>query len=288
MALYIPARPTCEIGTNRITLEGNVPLDLELNPGKIAEDRALLPSVLRVFRTAEGISYVGASIRDVLMIVDQTGLAHSGAAAHRFADGAAVLTTFPRLPGLWVEVKKSADAIRAPKIEQTKLEYQRKWDKGVHNVCEAVSSTAKATTTILSLSAQNTALLEPIRPFLSSVSLVGSVSSLKMDIEDLAAVNRAIAGAKGVSEECQNVLYETKKRKLLALAKNVCSVAAALSGIILIATGVGVIPGIALLVLGLSGTIFALWGKIHEEGMRWKPIDFFGGKHVKQISPIPC
>ena len=109
-----------------------------------------------------------------------------------------------------------------------------------------------------------------------------------MDIEDLAAVNRAIAGAKGVSEECQNVLYETKKRKLLALAKNVCSVAAALSGIILIATGVGVIPGIALLVLGLSGTIFALWGKIHEEGMRWKPIDFFGGKHVKQISPIPC
>lgn len=284
MGFVISPRLSCEIGNDLITLEGNVSLDLELNPEKIPADRALFPSVLRVFKTAEGVSLFGKLAENSLKLVNELGLVHSREAANRFADGVAVLTVFPRLPGLWFEVKKSVAAVRESKESQTPAEARRKWDKGVHHVCEAVSATSKAAAVTLSLSAQNVAILDPIKPFVGVFSFIGNASSLKMNVEDLNAVNKVLAEVKNVSSDFQTVLYQTKKGKLLALVKNVCSVAAAFFGVILIATGVGIVSGTALLVLSLGSVTFSLWGKIHEEGMRWKPIDFFGGKHVKHCS----
>jgi hypothetical protein len=248
-------------------------LNLEASNSK---ERDTFSSLLRVLRTAEGVSLVGKAAEKASGIAVELGNSQAAVAQTRCAQAVTFLN-LPRLPGVWVDFTKSVRDL-VSSSNKTPAEQRRKWTKATHDGSEAIGVTAKATELAVLFSGQVSNLLEPAKPALAAVSLVNGATALAISAENLHAV-RKIPANTGSSEH-QKAVQQSTKSHLLAVTKNTLAVTSAILGIVLLATGFGAIPGIILLVLGLSTALVALSGKVYEEGMDSKPIDAY--KHIQK------
>jgi|GEM_PF-3620452 len=299
MVLKIPDRTNFNIQNKKIICEEKIPLSLKLNGSSESIKKYLNAesSVFRWLKTAKGVALVAKFSEDFLKISSEIGLISARGAAQKYAEGTALIMTFPALPGVWKELRQSVDhlinsyALRnSPEFQSDwdKRINQRKWDKVFHNSAKTMSETSKAAHVFISLGNFPTGfhLLHSLKPFLNAVSFVQNFSSLKMNIENFNSIS-SICVSSDLTEDCRSILNETKKRSLLSLIKDVVSVASAILGLILIGTGAGIIPGIVFLSLSFTSVIFSIWGEVYEEGMRWKPIDLFDDRHVIPLA-VSC
>jgi hypothetical protein len=284
MSVIISKRPVCTLNQQEITAESNLPLGLELNPSaeKIAAHCALPAAMGRFLSTAEGAHLVVKGMSDSLKLARELGCSSASMAAQTTSEAADIIA-LPSLYVFWQKAKNSIHDFCRIGSHLTSVQMERLRDKAVCRNAEAIGLTGKALATALKLSSQDASLLGPIQPMLQGVSLVGGIANLKVSCENFNAANQAIAQSQGISNECKEVLHQTKTLNLLTLAGHICALAAVLLGIGLMVMGGGKMVGAALLIAGLSRTLFAISSKIYEHEMRSK-FDFYDEKCVKPLS----
>ena len=82
----------------------------------------------------------------------------------------------------------------------------------------------------------------------------------------------------------QEAIERTTTCNLWAIAKDITSVVGSIFGLLSVARGFSLLPGIVSATLSLAATVFAVIRKLYEETMTFKPINFFDNKHVTLVT----
>lgn len=79
---------------------------------------------------------------------------------------------------------------------------------------------------------------------------------------------------KAVDAKVQNRIVETMRHKVMLIAKTVFSIASGTLGLLALALGAPLVPAVALLAMGVTGTVLALWSHFYKETRSYELIDF--------------
>ncbi|MBM3184041.1 MAG: hypothetical protein FJZ64_01895 [Chlamydiae bacterium] len=194
------------------------------------------------------------------------------------------LTTFPRIatmtPGTIEAVKDAREAVKAGVLPRDQIRH--KVEHAVRETTDLAAMLGYGASMTASLFPQALAAEKAIRTAADGVTFAHDVISLDMNARNLQAA-RHVDLAKA-TPEMKQVVAETKRQNMFAIAKDVVSIVSGILGLGLIATGVAVIPGLALAGLSLASTILAIIRDLYKDTMMYKPIEFYNNKHVTQLA----
>lgn len=91
-----------------------------------------------------------------------------------------------------------------------------------------------------------------------------------------------------VSSDLKEALSATHRLHMIKTMKAICSVSCFVLGLGLAATGLAVLPGVAMTipVISLAGTLFATKASLHEDGMKYKRVQLLNDRHVQFIPVV--
>lgn len=287
--MCITPRPQAVIqmgsNTNQIlSLHGNIPCDLELetSSSKIAAYCSSSPALLRAVDGIEGVSLSIKLAEGIFNILDHRIIRELKdpalfLAAEKCGEAAA-LAGLLGCPKAWIKAKESLNSVWSSYSNENSKYRQRKWDKLIRRGCFAIGFTGKGASTALKLVSQKSALLTAAKPFFGRISLLGTLFSLKMSIENFYQIHQIVLIEQGASPEffteCEETLKQTKRRNLLDLISDICSV-------VLLGVGLLHVSPLISLGLGISIIILTLWIAVCEERARWELIDCYDEKHIR-------
>lgn len=110
-----------------------------------------------------------------------------------------------------------------------------------------------------------------LRPVAQATEMVHDCADLHLSYADY---NTAFVRETEATGDAKLALAHTKRYNLLRVLKAVVSLATGILGLILLATGVTLFPAIALILIFMTSTIFAIVRDLHKESGRFKVIDF--------------
>jgi|GEM_PF-3873915 len=186
-----------------------------------------------------------------------------------------------RLYSLFKDVRKAFSEWNSEVTVKVAGLAERRFNKLVHSVSEATSMTMNSLSMVFSSFPKTASFCNPIRKVADVTSWTADISSAVMSVEDFNKSRELVEDAKKLDSpvEVQVALEETKKRRLLAVVKDVCGAASAVLGVVTLASGFALAPA-ALLTISLVGNYFAIWGALKEESMEYKPFNYFKAEHI--------
>lgn len=285
------SNPTSAPARVGVTLIPNHSLDVAVK-GKYAVKtyHSLWSSTLRFLDSAEGLFRVGQLMDRVPRLMNAVRQEY-GVKPHPVLDGLSGKglnawtwgTTFPRIVCLsQLAANANREAREALSDGSTPEQAANKNLVAVRETTDFMAMSCHGISMISSLFPHGMALAKTFTTTAEASTLVHDVVSLDINTRNL--TRAYTTELKGATAEIKSVLDQTKTHNWIAIAKDVCSVATGLFGMLFIATGVAVIPGIAMLTLSLASTILAVTRKLYEEQMYCKPINFSDRRHVTLLS----
>jgi hypothetical protein len=183
---------------------------------------------------------------------------------------------FPRLPEVLYKAGQSiANWSKKPK-RSISIVRDRLEKMGTLFEAAASSGFAAAAITSTPLIAQVAGVPDLARSFVDLSGAVEDFTAAKQ-VHDFADKNSSVK-----PEIVQNIKY-TMRYKLIVMAKTVASVVTGTLGVLVLTLGGPILPAAVLLVIGIAGSIFAIWSHFYKETSKCKEIDFFPAHHVTVI-----
>ncbi len=186
-------------------------------------------------------------------------------------------TSVFRLPDVTTKAIKSMNELNAAE-KDVPTDFARKAVKAVHDTTEAAAMWLYSASFFLSNSAWKTAGDVP--------DLISNATDLQMNAEDwhLASQVAKKAVAQNSPTEVERAVVHTQRNSFIKMLKAACSVASGVLGLAALAFGAPLLPAVALIVISLSSTIFAIASHFYQETAPYKMIDFFQNRTV-QVAP---
>lgn len=174
---------------------------------------------------------------------------------HKLGIGASALD-LPRLPSATSEAIKSLSALR----KEDDVSFFRKAIKAVRDTMDAIGAYSYASIFITA----NPAL----KPVAQAAVLTADFADLQMSTSDYSKASELEAIATG---DAKVALNHSKKYYFLRILKAVASIATAILGFTVL---VSLMPVIALMIVFMSSTVFAIMRDLHKESGRFNVIKF--------------
>ncbi len=274
-----------------VTLIPNHSLDIAVK-GKNAVNtyHSLWRSTLRFLDSAEGLFRVGQLMDKVPKWINVArqeygmekspildGLSGKGLTAWTWG------TTFPRIVCLAQSAVTANQEARAALSDgSTPEQAAHKNLVSIRDTISAMTMSCRGVSMVLSLFPQGAALTKVFTTTAETVTLAYDGISFDINTQNL---KRAYsAELKGATAEIKEILDQTKTCHWIATARDVCSGAVGIFGVLFIATGVAIVSGIAMVTLSLTATILAVTRKLYEEQMHCKPINFSDRRHATLLA----
>ncbi|HSX38021.1 MAG TPA: hypothetical protein VLE95_04240 [Chlamydiales bacterium] len=277
-------------GRKKVTLVENHDWKIELS-GKSRAYHSLGEAALRYLRSAEGLFRVGQLSERVPKFVNlarqEMGLPRLkplDVCAQQSRMAWNWLATIPRTiemtPGVISAVQDAQAALQSNTLLPQQIQF--KVETAFREVSDAIAMYAYSMSNVASLFLNTDKLC-------ATCINVGSVSTFSNDLVSLKinAENYARASSidlTGATHAIKDTVNQTKYYNLLSMAKDIVSCVSGFFGILLLATGVAVVPGIALAALSLASTVFGVSRKLYSETMPFKPLEFLANKNVTYLA----
>lgn len=165
----------------------------------------------------------------------------------------------PRLPSATADAVKSLSELR----KDDNVSFIRKAIKAVRDTMDAISAYSYSSIFITG----NPAL----RNVAQVTELTSDFADLQISATDYSKASALEAVATGDAKEA---LAHTRKYQFLRVLKDVASIATTILGVVLLVTEVTLLPVIALIIVFMSTTIFAIMRDLHKDRGRFKVINF--------------
>jgi len=286
--IYAPEAQT--IGNKKISLTENHDWKTEAQ-GKTKEYHSLGQATLRYLKSAEGLYRIGQLGERVPKLTNAVRQEYNlprlsvlDTCTSKSLSAWTWLTTIPRTiemtPGVLGDVKEAKNALSDPTLSGQQVRY--KFEKAFREATDLAAMSAYSVAQVAGLFPSMAKFTANTVTFAEGSTLVHDVTSLKINGENyIRGWSIDLAKATPAMKE---TVERTRSYNLIALAKDVSSVASGFFGLLFVATGMSVLPGIAFATLALASTIFAVIRKLYEETMTYKPISYLDNKHVTLVS----
>ncbi len=191
------------------------------------------------------------------------------------------LTTIPHAitmtPGMVSDVKDAAGAWNDSSISSKQKQY--KFEKATREVTDTAAMYSYSLANVVSVFPSLSHHVRSLIQFGDAATLVHDVTSLKINAQNL--VHAYSVDTSKATRAMKETVEGTKRYSLVALAKDV---AASVSGFFGIFTGTTILPVVAFAFLSLASTVCAVFRKMCEDTMPYKPIHFLDNRHVTQVT----
>ncbi len=253
---------------------GNIP-----NPNT---DRTYFGRLIEYLKGSNGAFRIMQLLERVSKAASQI-LQEMGSSMSEFFDGVAsklglawAMLTIPRLPSV---TKTGWDAIFNPKADEGPgANSSRGITQRIHDVADAMAAWGYGLSLIFSSSALKNAADVP--------NFVGDLTDLSMAAEDYSLAKKHLefintnAAQNG---DLQTRFMETMREALLRVVKAVASVVSGALGLLVLAFGGPVLPGAALLAIGLISTMASMTSYFYKESIADKKVVEFFRKDTFQV-----
>ncbi len=235
------------------------------------------------FRTLQ----IGGKLCSLLSLISSNGNFYKEAG--KICTGGWTATIIPRVPGAFVEAKKAiASVFSAP--SQLPGSFVRKCVTAVQESATFIAAAGYATAPFLVLSQKTSKLGNSVFKAAETSSFVGDSCEMVKSGGDMMKTRAMLLAAKatdGVSSELTSMLADSEKLYFMKTMKAVCSVASFVLGLAFAATGLGVLPGCAIMAasISLASSLFGAGANLQAEGMKYKSIQFYDDRHVQLVAP---
>ncbi len=210
----------------------------------------------RTIKLANEVRYeAGAGYSPVLSDLDS-----------KFFYGWAMLGVY-RLPAMYMNAVKTVKELQEPNVVPGEL--ARKAVKTVNAVCEPIALTAN----VFGLLTKSRVLA----PLAAVTDLMADAADLTLAADDFSKMSKMQKSVEvlDVKSDVRQNVEHSRKHAMIRIAKAVCSVVGGILGLLILALGGPIVPGIILVVIALASTIFAIYGHFYKETRPNKMIDAY-------------
>lgn len=157
----------------------------------------------------------------------------------------------------------------------------RRMTKLINSVCEAVEMTMVSLNMLFSSFVKTSPICKPIGLIADVTSWTADFTSASLSLQNLSKARETMDKSQNPSVDFKQSLAEIHCRNLISVAKEICGVIGASFGVLAFTTGFAVAPVLAISI-SLAGTLFAVWGRIYEDSMKYK-CNFFSDKNIQLV-----
>jgi hypothetical protein len=279
-----------KMGNCSITLNENHDVKTAIE-NKKKECHSLNQSFFRVLRTSEGVfrftqlvERIPKFANAVRVELGMSKLPVLDALSSKALGGWTWCTTFARTievtPAAIESVKEVRKALKEKTLSTDQMVY--KAEQAVSDLTEATAMWGYSVSMVASVFPNAGAVAKTFYGTAESATFTQDVLSLHMNGQNLLRAHKV--DVKGATEDMKATIAETKKYNLIAMAKDICSIASGALGLYLLATGAAIASGFVLATLSLAATALAVTRKLYSETMMFRPITFLDNKQVSLIT----
>jgi hypothetical protein len=258
--------------------------------GESYEPKTFGSIVLAYLDTANGGPFrslqIGGKLCSLLSLISGNGQVYKEAA--KLFAGGWTMTIVPRVPAAYVEAKNAVASV----FDSTSTlpgAFVRKCINAVQESAGFVATVGYASSPFLKLSEKTSQVGNSLFRAAEMTTFVGDSCEMVKSFNDTMKTRTMILLAKaadGVSTEFTSMLADSHKLYMMKTMKAVCSVASFVLGLAFAATGLGVVPGCAIMAasISLTSSLLGAGANLHADSMKYKSIQFYDERHVQPIS----